>query len=84
MVKEFWYEGDSMTLAQQKDGTWQPAKPLPYYSSWLEKIKCFIGLHGWTWKAKTESVNGQRTLIIDEDIPPHAKCYRCEKLYGLK
>ena len=52
--KTYWAEGDNLTLAQQKDGSWKPEIPEPYYPSWLERAFCFFGRHSWTWKLPQE------------------------------
>lgn len=52
--KIYWAEGENLTLRQEKDGSWKPAIPEPYYPSWLERIVCFFGYHHWTYKLAQE------------------------------
>lgn len=78
---EYWHEGNSLALEQQPDGSWKPATPEKYRPAIVERFLCFIGYHSWSWRAPTREINGVRTLIIDETIPPYAKCVRCDKRY---
>lgn len=75
------HEGDTFTLKQQSDGKLIPVKSSSFFS-FFSKVQCFIGWHEWTWRATTKEINGMRTLIIDKEIPDHARCSRCKVLYG--
>lgn len=50
------------TQMQNKDGKWVPAEEEPYYSTFIEKVLCFIGYHRFRWWV---------------DKPKEAKCLRC-------
>lgn len=54
--KTYWAEGENLTLQQEKDGSWKPATPEPYYPAWWEKLFCFVGYHSWTYSLPQETI----------------------------
>ena len=75
--RDYWAEGESVTLRQEPNGDWKPAIPEEYHSSWWDKIQCFVGFHAWSWTLPQEG----NILIITDEIPDYAKCIKCNKTY---
>jgi hypothetical protein len=88
-LQQFNQEDKNPNMAySEKDQTWKPAESVPYYSSFLEKIMCKIGLHGWPIGEK-ERLKRVREHIEKLKLRPNQpnggydeptiKCYRCNK-----
>lgn len=54
IIEEEKQADESLTLKQEKDGSWKPAIPESYYPEWWEKLFCFFGRHNWTYKLPQE------------------------------
>ena len=53
------------TQTQTMDGRWVPAKPLPYFPGWGERLMCSLGFHFYRLSL--------RFAQADE-------CFKCNKL----
>ncbi len=82
MEKEYIHTGqgqiiEAKSITQDEKGNWVPAKEEPYYSTWLDKILCFLGWHSWQFKLEQEN----HRIVIPDMIPDNAKCIKCGITY---